>query len=144
MNKKTTQNINNKKGNSVVSAPIIILVSSFFVILIGIYIINMIVPFIWYEKLNSTTQKYMFVIEKYGCLTYDEKNNLIQDLNNQGFNIENIEIIAPATIKNYGELLEFKVNYKLVQKTPTVSSKEFNLKERIINMEIKKYSYSKI
>ena len=143
-NKINKSDKNYKKGNLVVSTPIIILVSSFFVIVIGVYVINMIEPFIWYEKLNATAQKYMFVIEKYGYLTEDEKNNLIETLNSQGFNTENLEIIAPSNIRNYGELLEFKINYKLIQKTPFVSNKDINLKERCINMCIKKYSYSKI
>lgn len=58
--------------------PIILVISVIVIIFVGVFIINTIIPFIWYEKLNSIAQKYMFVVEKYGYLTENEKNVLIQ------------------------------------------------------------------
>lgn len=134
----------NKKGNTTFTLPIILVIAMIFIVLIGTYIISLITPFIWYEKLNSISQKYMFVIEKYGYLTDLEKSNLVNDLKNDGFNISYIEIIAPNVKKNYGELIEFKIKYKVIQKNPTISNGVIRNTQKDINMSIKKYSYSKI
>jgi hypothetical protein len=134
----------NKQGNTTFTLPIILVIAMIFIVLIGTYIISLITPFIWYEKLNSISQKYMFVIEKYGYLTDLEKSNLVNDLKNDGFNISYIEIIAPNVKKNYGELIEFKINYKLIQKNPTISNGVIINAQKDINISIKKYSYSKI
>lgn len=103
-----------KKGNTVVTYPLILVVSVISIIMIGIFLVNSIFPFIWYQKLNMTAQKYMFVIEKFGYLTDLEKNNLINDLASQGFDASQIQISAPSKRKTYGELIEFKIiyNYK--------------------------------
>lgn len=140
---KKDKEIKYKKGNSVLTFPIMLLTSSMFIVIVGVYIINLIIPFLWYEKLNSTSQKYMFVIEKYGYLTEIEKLSLLTDLENQGFDISYIEIIAPNIIKNYGELIEFKIKYKLKQKIPVMLKGKVNLDEKDIDIVIKKYSYSK-
>ena len=132
-----------KIGNSVLTVPIMLLTSSMFIVIVGVYIINLIIPFLWYEKLNSTSQKYMFVIEKYGYLTEIEKSSLLTDLENQGFDISYIEIIAPNIIKNYGELIEFEIKYKVKRKTPIMLKGNVNLEEKYIDMVVKKYSYSK-
>lgn len=132
-----------KIGNSVLTFPIMLLTSSMFIVIVGVYIINLIIPFLWYEKLNSTSQKYMFVIEKYGYLTEIEKSSLLTDLENQGFDISYIEIIAPNIIKNYGELIEFEIKYKVKRKTPIMLKGNVNLEEKYIDMVVKKYSYSK-
>jgi len=132
-----------KVGNSILAFPIMLLTSSMFMIIIGVYVINLIIPFLWYEKLNSISQKYMFVIEKYGYLTEIEKSSLLTDLENQGFDISYIEIIAPNIIKNYGELIEFEIKYKLNQKTPIMLKGNVNLSENDIDIVVKKYSYSK-
>ena len=105
---------NNKKGNVVVTYPLILFISIMCIIVISIFFINSIFPFIWYQKLNLIAQKYMFVIEKFGYLTDLEKNNLINDLASQGFDASQIQISAPSKRKTYGELIEFKIiyNYK--------------------------------
>ncbi|MEG0872741.1 MAG: hypothetical protein RSE00_02015 [Clostridia bacterium] len=133
----------NKKGESAITMPLILIISVIFIVVIGVYIINCIIPFLWYEKLNSISQKYMFVIEKYGYLTVEEKENLVKDLNNRGFNTENIQIDAPNNIKEYGELLEFSIRYKLVIKTPTISNNILNSKEKQIYITVKKNSFCK-
>ena len=54
-----------KKGSTFMITPIIVLFSSIFILIIGMFFVNAIRPFICYEKLNSISNKYMFVIEKF-------------------------------------------------------------------------------
>ena len=46
----------NNKGNTIVSAPLILFFSVIVIVLIGYFFINLIIPFILYEKLNSISQ----------------------------------------------------------------------------------------
>lgn len=132
--------INNKKGNTAVTYPLILFISIMFIIMISVFFINSIFPFIWYQKLNLIAQKYMFVIEKFGYLTDLEKNTLINDLVSQGFDISKIEIYAPSSKKSYGELLEFKIKYEYNYKNVN----GLNLEDKTIDMFVLKSSYSKI
>ena len=135
---------NLKKGSAVATYPVIIFVSSICLIAIGIFLINSIFPFIWYQKLNSTAQKYMFVIEKFGYLTDTEKQNLLNELSTQGFNVNNIRITAPQTRKLYGELIELKIEYDYEHKNIIFANNRFNTLNNKINMVVSKNSYSKI
>jgi hypothetical protein len=134
---------NNKKGSSVLIAPIILTISLVMLILIGTYTINFIQPFIWYEKLNNVGLKYMFIIEKYGYLTFEEENNLIMELENKGFKKENITLDVPKEIKKYGELIELNLNYKMIVKIPVVSNIIGGTIDKNININVCKSSYSK-
>lgn len=130
----------NKKGNTVVTYPLVLFISIFFIIMIGVFFINSIFPFIWYQKLNYTAQKYMFVVEKFGYLTNLEKSNLINELNSQGFDVSNIYIYAPNGKRSYGELIELKIIYKY--KYNNISG--FKLENKEMNMIVVKSSYSKV
>ena len=57
----------NKKGNVAFSLTIVI--SLMFFVVLAVYIVNMITPFIWYQKLENIANKYVYVIEKFGYLT---------------------------------------------------------------------------
>ena len=103
----------------------------------------MVTPMIWYQKLNTLAYKYQFIIEKYGYLKESEKQNMINELKNQGFLTENIEIIAPATKKNYGQLIEFEIKYKCPRDVIMFSNNKLNIKKEYIDFSIKKASYSK-
>ena len=46
-----------KKGNAVATYPLVLMVSIFSIIMVGIFFINSIFPFIWYQKLNMSAQK---------------------------------------------------------------------------------------
>lgn len=133
-----------KKGNTVATYPLIVIISIISIIIVGTFFVNSIFPFIWYQKLNSTAQKYMFVIEKFGYLTNVEKNNLIKDLTEQGFDQNYIEIYAPEQRRTYGELIEFKLIYKYKHKNVGIINNIFSSKDKYINMQISKNSYSKI
>lgn len=103
----------NNKGNTIVSAPLILFFSVIVIVLIGYFFINLIIPFILYEKLNSISQKYMYIIEKYGYLTDEENENLIFDLSKSGFDINNVVVEAPKRHTTYGELIQFSIKYSL-------------------------------
>lgn len=134
---------NNKIGNTALTLPIVTTISIILIVFVGIYVVNTILPFIWYEKLNSLSQKYMFVIEKYGYLTSNEKQNLMNELKNQGFDIENIKLKAPSEIKDYGELIEFEIKYNFNQNNPIIKNKNIGKENKNIELVIYKNSYSK-
>jgi len=137
-------NIRYKNGNSAVTVPIILVISIFMIIIIGTYIINSIIPFIYHQKLITLANKYMFVIEKFGYLTDEEKNLLESELNDSGFDISRITLKYPNELKNYGELIEFEIDYILVLKTPTIVDGTYNLIEKETILKVRKNSFSKI
>ena len=133
-----------KKGNAVATYPLIIFISMICLVVVGAFLINCIFPFIWYQKLNTTAQKYMFVIEKFGYLTDNEKNNLLNELSEQGFDTEKIRITAPQSRRLYGELIELKIEYEYEHKNILFSNNRASLSSSNINMVVCKNSYSKI
>ncbi len=108
----------NKKGNTVLTMPFVIIISLTIIILFSVFAINMIMPFIWYEKLQHISYKYMYVIEKYGYLTEDEKESLIEELDRHGFDKEEIKVEAPTQPLGYGNIIEFNIKYNYKQKLP--------------------------
>lgn len=133
-----------KKGNSIVAIPILLVISIFMIIIIGTYMINSIIPFIYHQKLITLANKYMFVIEKFGYLTNEEKDSLNQELNTSGFDISKISLNYPTEIKAYGELIEFEIEYRLVLKTPIISNGSYSLIEKETILTVRKNSFSKI
>ena len=98
-----------------------------------------------YEKLLSTTLRYMFVLEEYGYLTNSDKEMLIQELVNQGFRKENISIDATQTLQAYGDTVYLSVNYYYTLDIPVVSNNSLiiSTEERITPMNVTKYGISK-
>jgi|GEM_PF-2436806 len=137
-------NIKYKNGNSIIAIPFLLIISILMIIIIGTYIINSIIPFIYHQKLITLANKYMFVIEKFGYLTDEEKNLLNEELNNSGFDVSKITLKYPNELKRYGELVEFEINYLLVLKTPVISNGSYKLIEKETILKIKKNSFSKI
>lgn len=134
---------NLKKGSTIISTSIILVVSIIVLLCIGVFIINSITPFIWYEKLNNIALKYMFVIEKYGYLTDAEKNTLINDMKSEGFDISEVDLKYPSEQKAYGELLQFSVKYNLKINLPTFSNGIVGIQNKTIPLSINKSSYCK-
>lgn len=133
-----------KNGNTAITTPVVLILSLTIIVLLGIFIINTIVPFLWCEKLNKLANKYMFVIEKYGYLTEDEKANLINDMKNEGFDTGKINMEIPSSSKSYGELIEFKLSYELEQKMPKISSGAITFENKCTQIVVRKNSYCKI
>jgi len=134
----------NKKGNSIVSMPVILVICIIILIVIGANLIGIIKPFIMYEKLNRTCEKYMFIIEKFGYLTTNEKEGLINELKAKGFETSKITINVPTSIKTYGELISFNVTYDMTYKLLCFESGKLKFKDNIIKLSVLKNSYSKI
>lgn len=101
-------------GSAIVTTPIIIAIGIMIVSMIIVLAVNIITPFIWYEKLSSTCIKYIYVMEEFGYLTKNEANNLKKELKNQGFDEKELLIGYTATRVEYGSpiFLEIKYNYK--------------------------------
>lgn len=133
-----------KCGNSMAVVPLILIISIFMIIIIGTYIMNSMLPFIYHQKLMTLANKYMFVIEKFGYLTNEEKNSLLEELNNSGFDISQINLKYPSGLKQYGELIEFEIDYKLTLKNPIIEDGTYKLKEKETILKVKKNSFSKI
>lgn len=132
-----------KKGDALVLTPMIVLFSVIIILILGMFFVNAIKPFIWYEKLNDIANKYMFVIEKFGYLTSKEKINLEKDLVNAGFDINKVIIEYPNSKKYYGEILEFVIKYNFEVKLPNFTN-GISSSNKQMDLIVKKYSYSKI
>ncbi len=130
-----------KKGQSAITTPIILLVSIAIIVIMTVYCINMIMPFVWYQKMQFIATKYMYIIDKYGYLTTKELILMKEEMKESGFDTNMLKITAPLQRKEYGKIIELKIEYRLKQKIPLLNS---NIMQREIPLIIKKYSYSKV
>jgi hypothetical protein len=126
----------NEIGNTILTTPIIIALGMIIISILIVFTINIMTPYIWYEKLSSTCLKYIFIMEEYGYLSKTEKNNLIKELYNNGFNKNDLEISCTSSEQEYGEEIYLEVEYEYELKLPNTSKK-------IIPMKIHRESVSK-
>ena len=114
MNNKTKKIFLQQEGNAIITTPIIIAIGIMIVSSLIVLSVNIITPYVWYEKLSSTCIKYIYIMEEFGYLTKDEVNNLKSELKKQGFNEEELFIGYTSTRVDYGSpiFLEIKYNYK--------------------------------
>lgn len=127
---------NNKRGSEVLTTPLIIAIGILFVAILIAFSIQIITPYIWYEKLSSTCLKYVFVMEEYGYLTSIEKNYLEKELIEQGFEKKNLTISCSSKRQMYGNPIYLSVNYNYIVNLPIIG-------ERTIPMNITRESVSK-
>lgn len=115
MKKKTNNSLRKKDGSAIITTPIIIAIGIMIISLLIVLAVNIITPYIWYEKLSSACIKYIYVMEEYGYLTKKEAQNLKLELKRQGFDEENLLIGYTVTKVSYGNpiFLEIKYDYKL-------------------------------
>lgn len=135
--------VNKRNGSTVLTLPFVIIISLTLIIMFGVFAINMILPFIWYEKLQHTSYKYMYVIEKYGYLTNSEKSNLIEELERHGFDKSEINIESPEQPVGYGNIIEFNIKYNYKQKLPSWKG-SLKMITKIIPINVNKIIISKI
>ena len=135
--------VTKRKGNTVLTLPFVIIISLTLIIIFGVFTINMILPFVWYEKLQHTSYKYMYVIEKYGYLTSSEKDSLIEELENHGFDRDQIKIESPSEPVGYGNIIEFNIKYNYEQKLPSWKG-SLRMVTRTIPLNVNKTIISKI
>ena len=124
------------KGSAIITTPIIIAIGIMIVSTLIVFAVNILTPYIWYEKLSSTCLKYIFVMEEFGYLTNVEKENLLKDLENQGFSKEHLKLGYTSRRQNYGSPIFLKIDYSYTLDLPVVGS-------RIIPMNISRESVSK-
>ena len=130
-----------KRGNA--TSAITLIVSLAFLLILTVYIINTITPFIWYQKLQAVANKYVYVIERFGYLTDSEEKELYKELEQDGFDINLVELDCPKSYLEYGTLFKFEITYTLSQEYNVISNGIKN-EARTVPLRIKKYGYSKI
>ena len=128
--------LSNKSGSSVLTTPIIIAFGIMIVTVLLLLVVEVIMPYLWYEKLSSTSIKYVYLMEELGYLTNKEANLLKEDLENQGFKMKNINIEYTNNKVDYGEPIYLKIFYKYELKIPLASSK-------LIDMQVERNSVCK-
>lgn len=128
--------LSNKSGSSVLTTPIIITFGIMIVTVLLLLVVEVIMPYLWYEKLSSTSIKYVYLMEEFGYLTNKEVNLLKDDLENQGFKMKNIDIEYTNNKVDYGEPIYLKIFYKYELKIPLASSK-------LIDMQVERNSVCK-
>ena len=124
------------RGSSVITTPVIIAIGMMFVGMLISLAVNILTPYIWYEKLSSTCIKYVFVMEEYGYLTRQERANLLSELEKQGFDRNKTKIDCTSSVQSYGNKIYLNVKYDYDLKLP------FS-KEMVVPMEISRISVSK-
>lgn len=130
-----------KKGNA--TTAITLIVSLGFLLVLAMYIINTIIPFVWYQKLQAVANKYVYVVEKFGYLTDTEEKELLNELKEDGFDLNNIEIDCPKSYLEYGSLFKFEITYNLNQQYSVIED-GIQSETRTVPLRIRKYGYSKI
>ena len=128
--------LSNKSGSSVLTTPIIIAFGIMIVTVLLLLVVEVIMPYLWYEKLSSTSIKYVYLMEEFGYLTNKEVNLLKDDLENQGFKMKNINIEYTNNKVDYGEPIYLKIFYKYELTIPLASSK-------LIDMQVERNSVCK-
>ena len=130
-----------KKGN--VTQIFTLIVSLAMLVVTIIYIISMLTPFIWYQKLQNIADKYVYIVERFGYLTEIEEEELYKELSSEGFDIDNIVLECPNHKLEYGEMFKFNLIYKLKLDYMTVNS-DFNRETKEVMLRVKKYGYAQI
>lgn len=131
----------NKRGN--ITQIFTLIVALAILIITIMYVINMLTPFVWYQKLQNIADKYVYVIERFGYLTQNEKEELYKELKNEGFDINNISLECPSRNLEYGEMFRFNLTYKL-KIDYGIMNGEIKRETKDILLHVKKYGYSKI
>lgn len=100
-----------KKGSAIITTPIIIAIGIMIVSTLIVMAVNILTPYIWYEKLSSACIKYIFVMEEYGYLTKNEVIELKADLVSQGFNEDKLKLSYTSSRVMYGNPIFLKISY---------------------------------
>ncbi len=128
--------VHKNRGSEIISTPIIIAIGLMMIATLIVFCVKILTPYIWYEKLSSTCLKYVFVMEEYGYLTNNEKNNLYKELEKQGFDKSCLTINCTSKKQSYGNIIYLNVNYLYKTEMPLLG-------EKIIPMSINRESVSK-
>ena len=130
-----------KKGNA--SYILTLLFSIGMLIVTIITVINMLMPFIWYQKLENIASKYVYIVERFGYITDLEKETMLSELKNDGFDINKITFACPENRLAFGEPFEFRITYKLNINNIAFGN-EIKRETKEILLHVRKYGFSKI
>ena len=133
----------NKNGSSAISTTLSTMFCIFLLAVFAVSIMQMLMPFLAYQKMQTVVVKYMYVIEKYGYLTKAEYNNLVNDVISCGIDEKTISIEYPSSPQVYGTLLKLKVQGDYTSNL-VIWSDSISHKLTKTNLCVTKYSYSKI
>ena len=103
--------VKREKGRAILTTPIIIAIGIMIISIIIVLSVNIITPYIWYEKLSSTCIKYIYVMEEFGYLTKKEVGNLKEELESQGFEEDRLNMGYTSTRVSYGNPIFLKIAY---------------------------------
>lgn len=57
--------IKNNRGSAIITTPIIIAIGMMIISMLIVLAVNIIAPYLWYEKLSSVCIKYIYVMEEF-------------------------------------------------------------------------------
>ena len=126
----------NRKGNTILTTPIIIALGILIVTSLIVLAVQILIPYLWYEKLSSTCIKYTYIMEEFGYLTSKEAKILKDDLKQQGFDTEKLNLKYTNYRTEYGDPIYLRLTYDYEMKLPFQ-------KEQIIQMKVERNSVSK-
>ena len=136
--------ISSENGNSIIAIPIVVMIIFFIFTIFSVTFINLLKPFIIYEKLSSTSLKYIFVMEEYGYLTSKEKEKLKNDLEDKGLDKDKINLRATSEKKDYGHPISLILSYDYELTLPKFNNSFIpTLDKKEIEVKLTKYSFSK-
>lgn len=142
--KGVNMKIFSEKGNSMIAIPIVVMIIFFIFTVFSITFVNILKPFVVYEKLSSTSLKYIFIMEEYGYLTNKERDKLKKDLENKGLEKEKINLRATGEKQDYGEPLSLILSYECPLTIPTFNNSFIPILDtKNIEVKVTKYSFSK-
>lgn len=101
-----------EKGSTLLVTPMIWIISILIFLFFLITSLNIIEPFVVYQKISATSLKYIFIMEEYGCLAAKDKKNLLNELSQKGLDISKVKIYANEKVREYGEVVELNIQYQ--------------------------------
>jgi len=104
--------IKGEKGSTVLVTPLIWVISILIFLFFLVTSLNVIEPFVIYQKISETSLKYIFIMEEYGCLAAKDKENLLKELSQKGLDISKVKIFANERVREYGQVVELNIQYR--------------------------------
>jgi len=136
--------LKSKKGGTMVAMPIVLIVVFFIFISIAVMFVRLMEPFVIYEKMSSSSLKYIFIMEEYGYLTESDRAKLKSELQNKGLNADDLTIRATSDLQEYGDPISLIINYKHSMNLPSFENSFIpHMVKKDINLKVFKRSFSK-
>ena len=136
--------IKGEKGSTVLVTPLIWVISILIFLFFLVTSLNVIEPFVIYQKISETSLKYIFIMEEYGYLTDRDRVKLKEELISKGLKGESITIRATSDLQDYGTPISLIINYKHSMNLPSFEESFIpRISPKEINLKVFKRSFSK-